>query len=510
MKGEKMSRSLKPACSAIFLGLMLLVVAGSARRATATARHFTWDTSITYQNIGDSATPVQIQLYDEGSSSPTILDPLNGGTLAPGAGRSLYLGHVTTSGYQGNVVLIANEPLATTSVRFRLFPPALPVRLLYRGFDDVAGANTYILPTVLSNAFDRTTIFSIQNLETYNANVTIEFFDSASGNSLGTIAHTVGARSSKIIEMDKTADTGLTVTTVNGSAIITAAGFAKMVVAGSEYYLNRAVAADFEGVPESAASGTIYMATALCRSYDIDTYYAVTNVGSIATTVTITYYAANGTVSGAQTTGTLAPGQKVSIYTCNGGVGNNFSGSAVITANSQGALLVALGKAQQQIPPPADPTATQNFSTIFLGEPVGGSRLAFSYIRWANGTDYNNANNYYGGYQRSYLAVRNLESATIKVNARYYGKDGNLCATAVLTIPQNGKANTSPESAGALGGTGACSGLKIGAFGYYLDNTFGGAVILEAHSDNPNAKFIAINRTQHHGAGEDVNAVPAP
>jgi len=49
-----------------------------------------------------------------------------------------------------------------------------------------------------------------------------------------------------------------------------------------------------------------------------------------------------------------------------------------------------------------------------------------------------------------------------------------------------------------------------GAFGYYLDGSFGAGIIVSAHSDNPTAEFIAINRTQHPGAGEDVNAVATP
>ena len=70
----------------------------------------------------------------------------------------------------------------------------------------------------------------------------------------------------------------------------------------------------------------------------------------------------------------------------------------------------------------------------------------------------------------------------------------------VITIPGFAKANTDANTALVLGTT--------GQFGYYTDGTFGGGAIIEAHSDNPTAKFIAIVRAQNPGAGEDYNSMP--
>lgn len=248
----------------------------------------------------------------------------------------------------------------------------------------------------------------------------------------------------------------------------------------------------------------------------METWYAITNVGSTDTSVTINYFEKNGTAAGSETTVNLSTGEKASIYTCDG-ADIDFTGSAVLTANAQGAQIVALGKAQQQMTPTV-PTVTVDFKTIFLGETAGASRLAFPYVRYANDNDYFNGDNY-GSSQRSFMAVGNLESSEIKVHAWYYDKNGSYCGGEVLIIPENGKANTSALSAGVLadenGNVGICSGLKPGSFGYYQDSTFGGAVLLYRHNTNPNAKFIAINRTSHSPdgysrAGEDVNGIPVP
>ena len=179
----------------------------------------------------------------------------------------------------------------------------------------------------------------------------------------------------------------------------------------------------------------------------------------------------------------------------------NYSGSAKLT--STGAPIVAIGKAQGSAGAGA---ATADVFTAFLGEPQGSSKMALPFVRWANDANYNNPANV-GGKQRSFIAIQNLESTTIKVNVKYYAKSGGSpVGTQTLTIAGFAKGNSDANSAGALG----VAGMNPGEFGYYTDNTFGGAVTVEADSTNPTAKFIAIARVQHPGAGEDYNAVAVP
>jgi len=138
-----------------------------------------------------------------------------------------------------------------------------------------------------------------------------------------------------------------------------------------------------------------------------------------------------------------------------------------------------------------------------LGEPGGGPKRAISFVRWANDAEFNDpANN--GAKQRTYIAIQNLGDSTAIINAKYYDKNGVLVATHPLTIAASSKGNTDANMASALG----AAGMRPGSFGYYTDNSTGGAVILEADASNPTAKFIAISRVQHPGAGEDANALP--
>ncbi len=498
---------------AAIVTIVALSYSGGIKPASAAARDYTWDTAITYQNVGLSSTKVQILYYAEGESTPILIDPLNGSSLGDNAGRSAYIGGAVGAGFQGHAVLVATQPLATTGVRFRYSPPGYSLRLLYHGFADSSGADKVIIPTVLLNRYDRTTVFSIENLENVDIEVTIRFYNTLDGGDLaGTISHDIEERASLQIAMDDVGDTGLTLTVFDGSAIITASlkdqkQSADIVAAASEYYIERDIAADFEGTPASEAGHEIYMATALCEMFGLDSYTAVTNVGTSTEEVYISYLSTQGYRQAGQNM-EIGPGAKGVFSTCYATDQepsiDGFTGSAVITSTTD---IVALGKVQNSIDEGQE--ATEHFFTIFLGEKEGESKMAIPYVRWATDSDYYDLANA-GQWQRSYIAIRNLEDYQIRVRAAYYDKNGNSCAAREINIPARGKAVTNAYDAGAVGGPDSCNGFITGAFGYYTDGSFGGAVVLTRIAPANEGEFIAVNRVQHPGYGEDVNALPIP
>ena len=489
---------------------------GFAVPALASARTASWVVSVTYQNVGSTPASVNVDFYSEGSGTPITFNPLgSGGTLGAGAGASFYIGTVTglPNPFRGSAVMSSSEPLVATVVQFSQ-DAGFKMRMLSNGFSTADASSQYLIATTLREKFSRTTVFSIQNADAADVKATVKFYDADNSGALaGQISHVIPAGSSKYIELDNPATTGLPAgtTVFNGSAIVTAVlnsdntTPAKVVAAASELYTNRNVGANFEGVPLSRANNTIYLATALCQIFGLDTFYAVQNASLSSTaTINVTYYDTNGVLKTTDGPYTIGAGQKKSISTCapsSGMTMTGFTGSAKLT--STGAPIVALGKAQAQVG--AGP-ATADMFTIFMGEPQGASKLALPFVRYANDANYLAASNV-GGKQRAFLAIQNLETTTIKVNVKYYGKaGGSPIATQPLTIPALAKGSSNAATAGALGQ----AGMNAGEFGYYTDGTFGGAVTIEADAANPTAKFIAIARVQHPGAGEDYNAVPAP
>ena len=433
-----------------------------------------------------------------------------------GAGTSLYIGNVSgiSAGFRGNAIVSSDQPLVATVVQFSN-DVGIKSRLLSNGFQSSDAASQFLIATTLLNKFGRTTVFSIQNTESFAVNAVVRFYDADNAGALAsTITHTIPANSSKYIDMSVPANTGLSAgtTVFNGSAIVTGVAAsdnttpANVVAAASEYYTAQPMGANFEGIPLSAAANTIYMSTGVCQKFGLDTFYAVQNASlSSSATITVTYRNTDGTVKTTDGPYTIGAGGKKSITTCSPSTGAamaGFTGSAVI--ESTGAPIAVIGKAQNSLL--AGTPATLNVFTAFNGQPAGTSKMALPFVRWAKDADFNAAGNV-GGKQRTFIAIQNLESTPIKVTVTFKDKNGvTVAANAggsnpqTITIPGFAKANTDANTALVLGTT--------RQFGYYTDSTFGGGAIIEAHSDNPTAKFIAIVRAQNPGAGEDYNSMP--
>jgi hypothetical protein len=500
------------------LGLVMLVVVvasfvGLPVIYAQSAKEAGWSVSITYQNVGTDTATINLAFYEEGSSTAITVDP---GALAAGAGASYYIGRVSgmDDGWRGAGVISSSQPLVATVVQFSN-DADFRMRLLSNGFGSSDASNQYLVPTVLLNQWSRTTVFSIQNVQDVSIDATVNLYDSA-GSLVASPTHTIPANSTKYIDMSNTSDTGLSssVTNFNGSAIVTAvlssdgSTPADVVAAANEYYTDRPVATSFEGVALSQASTTAYMATGLCENFNLDTFYAVQNASLTDDAyIEVTYRDKDGNVVATDGRYLIGPGQKKSIRTCAPNDATDmsgFTGSAVVesydgsTGTTPGAPLVVMGKAQNSIA--AGSPDKEDVFTAFLGDGSGTSELALPFIRWATNSDFNAVDNT-GGRQRAYIAIQNLEGSETKVDVTYLDKDGNAEGSETLTIPAYAKGNSNAAKAGALG--------SDGQFGYYGTpvTSHGGAAVVKAHSDNPDADFIAIVRVQHPGAGEDYNGI---
>jgi hypothetical protein len=502
------NRSLKIVIVAL-LALATVVGVASAQNAKTAA----WLVSTTYQNVGSATANITFSFYPENNATPINF---TAATLPAGAGTSLYIGAVSgiVEGFRGNAVVSSDQPLVATVVQFSN-ATGIKSRLLSNGFQSSDAASQYLIATTLLNKFSRTTVFSIQNTESFDIKAVVRFYDADNAGALAsTITHTIPANSSKYIDLSVPANTGLSasLTTFNGSAIVSGVAAsddttpAKVVAAASEFYLNQPMGANFEGIPLSAAANTIYMATGLCQNSGLDSYYAVQNASlSASASIMVTYRSTDGTVKTTDGPYTIGAGGKKSITTCSPSTGVSmagFTGSAVIV--STGAPIAVIGKAQYS---PVSAQADKLYVfTAFMGQSAGTSKMALPFVRWANDADFNAASNV-GGKQRTYIAIQNLESTSIKVTVTFKDKNGVTVTPnagganpQTITIPAFAKANTNANTALVLGTT--------GQFGYYTDGTFGGGAVIEAHTDNPTAKFIAIVRAQNPGAGEDYNSMP--
>lgn len=490
----------------IILSLVFILLIGVVN-AFASARDADWTVAISYQNVGDEATPVSVDFYPEGSSTPITFDPLSGGTLNPGASRLLFVGDVTDLGsdFSGNAIMTAEEPIAATVIQIPQTADIF-VRPISNGFDQTSPSDQYLIATVLLNKFYRTSIFSIQNTCNSEINATFRFYDADNfGALVSEISHTIPNLSSKFIEMDNIADTGFdpAITEFNGSAIVSTPDGSCIVGTVFEPYINRNTAANFEGIPLSRVDNTIYMATALCDYGTgwMDTNYAVQNASlDTSSQITVTYYDRDGILAATDGPYTIERGQKKSIRSCFPSDATDmtgFIGSARI--DSTGAPIAVIGKMAGE-----PNTEYYDLFTAFLGETEGATVQAAPYIRWASDENFFSEENT-GQSQRTTFSIQNLEGYQIKVLVEYYGRDGGTpLVTHEVVIEAYSKGNSQPRSAEALG----LDGMNPDEFGYYSDGGEAGSVIVRAHPDNPNANFIAIVRSRIPPAAEDYNTIP--
>jgi hypothetical protein len=342
-----------------------------------------------------------------------------------------------------------------------------------------------LLATVLKGAFNTNSKFSIQNASDGAVDITVQFFAVGQTTPAATLTESaipVGA--AKYYDMGALSqipagfDGSATVTAVR-TGTTTAANIVGSVL---ELQTSGVGVRAFEGVPSTAASNTVYMATALCGLGGQTTAYAVQNTSnSQSAAVTVTY--SNGLTQ----QGNIGAGGKQSFNSCNAsGMPQGFSGAATIT--SSGAPIVVIAK-----------VGGAGRYTAFLGETSGSAKLALPYARWSN-TKYDS-----GQYQRAAIAIQNISnSAVSNVRVRYLNKEGTEVGVHTIpTIAALGKANSNATLAG--------SSTQLTEFGNPEANPgggFGGSVIVEGPAGSQLIAVVRISSNTSTGVvAEDYNGI---
>jgi hypothetical protein len=502
-------RTLGTLVASVAIALGLLLPGNSASAQTATTGYATkFTTAITYQNIaapGTQPATIRLQLYADGSTQAITVN-LN--PLAAGAGTSVAIGDLQATGlnagFQGGAVMSSDQPIVATMVQVPV-NSAVINRPLSNGFSPSEGSATVLLATILKNKFNYTSKFSVQNVDSLPANVTIEFFN-AESNPIGQKVHTetitgLVPGSVKYFDLGTLAPAAFG-SSFNGSATIKSVRTGapgtpgKMVATVMELSFNSTGARAFEGV--SGGGRTFYMPSAQCQAFGTSSAYAVQNTSTTAATnVTVTYLVrpasnpAAPLVTRTETFTNLAPGAKRSFVAC-AVVEPGFFGSAKI--QSTAADIVAIAKIEGS-----------GVTTAAPGVSQGAPKLAFPYVRWANDAGIAT------GRQRGAMAIQNIGRALNagEVTVTYYDKNGAVVGTHALgAIPTDAKVNSNPTLAAPAAAP--PSGATLGNFGYYADGTFGGSAVISGPADS---RLVAVIRVQSFvggGAGEDYNGIPVP
>lgn len=471
-----MNRKVSAALVAPVVAASLLSIPTASAQTNAYATKFT--TSVTYQNVGALPATITFNFYAENNGTAIPIQR----TLAPGAGSSIFIGGETTiaAGFNGSAVVQSDQPIVATMVQLPEAASSVKNRPLSNGFGANDGAKKVLIASVLKNQFNTNTKFSVQNVGTVANTATVKFFEAGSTTAKFTLSlPSIPVGAAKYVDAGAIADLGAS---FNGSATIE--GTDNLVASALELSTTGTSASSFEGVANG--TGTVYMASAICKRFNQNTSYAVQNTADTGTaSVKVTY--SNGQTE----TKSISAGSKASFQGC-GDAGTfpaNFSGSATIV--STGGNIVAIGKVNGG-----------GVSTAFVGAGAGAAKLALPYVRWSE-TQYVS-----GVRQRAFIAVQNVGTATIaagQATVKYYDKDGKLVGTHALgELASGAKLNSSAFDTNTTGDRTA-----LAEFGY-SGTTFGGSAIIEGPAGSQLVAVVRVTSqvpSNSTSVGEDFNGI---
>jgi hypothetical protein len=467
--------------SLLAIATILFLFAPISEVQAQSASDQTWSSTITYFNVSDTDGTITVIFYD-GSTSYTS-DPIF--ISAKGSG-DVNIGLTSLgSDFSGSAVLSSSVPIVSLSSQYSDSNPSGYSKGFYTGFNVTDAGEKFYLATVRANGITESTI-GVQNVESFDINVTLEFYDRFTMGLSFSHQVTLGPNEAYVSKVPDVPnypggywDGSLVITAVDASNPSSPGRVVATALETQDYGYG---VYSYEGAKEG--SSNYYLPSAMCNYIGQTSYYAIQNIGSSVANVVVDYYDMNGIKVGSMPVIAVQPGAKLSTNPCNDRLLVGQKGSAVVRSTN-GVDLIAMGKIN----------TNDGLITAFSGISSGSTNLAAPYIRWSPnpGSNYN-----------TFIAVMNMGTVPAEnIVVYYYNADGSLAATHILASSGNPlapftKANTTPSAANAL---------TDGAFGYSGN---GGAV--EIVSDQPVVALVraAIYPTNIGGInlfGEDYNAI---
>jgi len=279
-------------------------------------KYYGWNSLISVQNTGSGPADVVVKYTCENGT--TAQSTKNG--LAAGAAVHFDLETSAPSGLPGvgctgSAVITSNQPVVVVDNQ------SSPVGATqsFNAFDK--GAAKVYVPALYNGYYTWNSSLSIVKIGSGTSNVTVKYSDS--GQSTCTLTD---AKPSCLLYMP-------TVHPGKGgfAATITATGQPVVAIANAANPANQAQT--YGGL--SAGTKTVGLPTVMKGYYGWDTAFTCQNIGTVATSLNISYqnYAGN-----AYNTNTLQPGQSVQVYQPGETfLPNKYAGGVTVTANASGA-----------------------------------------------------------------------------------------------------------------------------------------------------------------------------
>lgn len=285
-----------------------------------TRDYYGWMTPFIVQNLDSVDATINIKYYRKGEVIPTLEENVTG--VSPGSSTSVNPSGKTSLGtFQGSVVVestgkvgaVVNEHYGTSQA------------MSYNGFS--SGSNKVYLPNITRKYYGWTTPFTIQNIGTENATVTVKFY--AKGSPVASYEETVtGLAPGSCSSLNPTNISLLG--TFQGSVVVEALS-SEIVAVVNEHALTDSMA--YSSI--SGGAITSYLPNITKNYYGWTTPLIIKNLGSTSALVNIDFNDSNGTIVHSIPSQSIQPGSSYSVNPAGQpALGTSFKGSLVVTCTN--------------------------------------------------------------------------------------------------------------------------------------------------------------------------------
>jgi hypothetical protein len=289
--------------------------------------YFGYTSSLVIQNAAGAVANATITYKRSGSPDVTETRPIPGNasvTVDQGAAA-------LADGFIGSAVVTSDQDVAA------IFLVSGPSQLS-SGRGAKSGAPIAYAPVIYDQYFGYVTNVFVQNLDTTATNVTIEYFDSRTGASVGSEQATIqpGA-STTFFQFDTGRGPAVPRPGFNGSAVVRSTDNKNIIAVANINNPRQGYLEAYNGFASSGATQRTSCPAIMKNYHNYNTSLTVQNVGTAATNLTIQYVGPGGQVASSVTIGGLQPNATAFRYSpaLTENLPDGFLGSAVVASSGE-------------------------------------------------------------------------------------------------------------------------------------------------------------------------------
>jgi hypothetical protein len=299
----------------VILVLMLSLVV----IAPASAQSITWTSGFQVQNLESTAANIVIKYFNQDGTQP-IADVVD---TVPANGSKTYYPIHAADGFNGSVVVESDQPIVAIANTLGNNPQYAAST---EGISQ--GGNSVKLPLIMRGNAGYYTWFNVQNAGSTDASVSVSYVPGSAGNAHSEGPITIKPGASHTFDQHDVTQLG---TTFVGSAVVTSdQPIVATVMQVGETYKNMM---GYNGFTQG--STTVSLPLVMSNNNGYYTGFQVQNVGTSATTVTVSYGSnLAGSFAPVDETATLQPNESKTFFQNAGQfLTPRYIGSATITAS---------------------------------------------------------------------------------------------------------------------------------------------------------------------------------